>query len=345
MGIFKVNVLFLFILLIFGCSSVKENKYSESDVKFFKGADVSWLSQMEASGFVFYDFESNRKDCLDILKENGMNIIRLRTWVNPSDDPVNGHCSIDETIDMAIRVKNKGLHLMIDFHYSDTWADPGHQEKPSAWKNLSFNELKKAVYDYTYKFMERLKSRGVIPEFVQIGNEINAGMLWPDGSYTNFYKLSQLIESGSKAVKDVSPDTKIIIHLANGHDNSLFRWFFDNLNQYFTNYDVIGMSYYPHWDGRKWDLTINLLYSNMNDMVDRYNKEVMIVETGGPYWEPEETYNMLIALIDKVKNVKENKGIGVLYWEPQGAYVWSHYPLSCWQNDGKPTKTLKAFLR
>ncbi|MEN2998552.1 MAG: glycosyl hydrolase 53 family protein [Brevinematia bacterium] len=331
-------------LLVIGCSDVpKKNSRTEVE-RFFKGADVSWLPQMEQSGFVFYDFDGREKDLLDILRENGMNIIRLRTWVNPSDDPINGHCSADETVDMAVRVKQKGFSLIINFHYSDSWADPSKQYKPKRWEGLTFEELKNAVYDYTKEVMTKLASRGVYPEFVQIGNEINSGILWPDGSYTNFSKLAELLASGARAVRDVNSNTLIVMHLANGHDAGLFRWFFSNLNRYFTNYDVIGMSYYPYWAGN-WRYSLPMLVSNMEEMVRSYGKYVMVVETGHFYYEEEESYDMLVSLIEGVRNISGGKGLGVLYWEPQGAEIWSRYSMSCWRNDGRPTKALKAFRR
>lgn len=329
------------IVLVSSCNTaVKE--IPKPEILFYKGADVSWLPQMEASGFVFYDFEGTPKDLLDILKDNGMNIIRLRTWVEPSDHPIDGHCSTEETISMAERVKRKGFALMINFHYSDSWADPSKQYKPKSWSNLSLEELKEAVYNYTLDFMTKLTSRGIYPEFVQIGNEINSGILWPEGSYTNFSNLAQLVESGAKAVRKASPRTLIVIHLANGHNNNLFRWFFSNLNRFFKDYDVIGMSYYPYWAG-EWKETLPMVISNMDDMVRTYGKYVMVVETGHFYYEENETYDMLVSLIKGVKSVVSNKGIGVLYWEPQGAEAWSGYSMSCWKNDGKPTKALKAF--
>lgn len=310
---------------------------------FSKGADVSWLPEMEKSGFKFYNSEGNEDDCLQILKDNGINTIRLRTWVNPSDDALNGHCSSAETVKMAVRAKNMGFRIMIDFHYSDSWCDPGKQVKPALWQNHSFTELQKDVYSYTYQVMSDLKSAGVSPEWVQIGNEINPGMMLPEGSSDNMENLSKLINSGYSAVKEINPNCKVIIHLANGTDNGLFRWFFDGLKQYSVKYDVIGMSYYPYWDKKNYKENIMELSTNMNDMVARYGKEIMIVETGGEDTKVEENYNMIKEVIKKVKEIPDEKGIGVIYWEPEGAYVWSKYGLSCWGSDGKPTKVIEGF--
>lgn len=145
---------------------------------FAKGADISWLPQMEANGYKFYNKNGVQKDCLQILKDYGINSVRIRTWVNPSTDKWNGHCSTSETIALAKRAKNLGFKIMIDFHYSDSWADPGKQTKPAAWSKLDFNGLMKMTYDYTYDVMTQLKNNGILPEWVQVGNETNNGMLW-----------------------------------------------------------------------------------------------------------------------------------------------------------------------
>ena len=153
---------------------------------FANGADVGWLPQMETTGYKFYDTDNSEKDCLQLLKDRGINTIRLRVWVNPSDDKASGHCSPAETVVMAVRAQKLGLRIMIDFHYSDTWADPGKQAKPAAWANHSFAELQNDVYKHTFDVLTSLKTAGVTPEWVQIGNEIPDGMLWPEGKSSNF---------------------------------------------------------------------------------------------------------------------------------------------------------------
>jgi arabinogalactan endo-1,4-beta-galactosidase len=181
---------------------------------------------------------------------------------------------------------------------------------------------------------------------VQVGNEIPNGMLFPDGSNsTSWTKLVQLINKGYDAVKAVSPTSKVILHVDQGNDNARFRWWFDAAKNAGAKYDIIGMSYYPYWlsGSPDYTLSINSLAANMNDMVARYGKEVMIVEVGGEDTKALNTYNMLVAVQSKVKAVPGNKGLGVIYWEPQGARSWSNYPLSAWGNDGKPTAALDAF--
>jgi arabinogalactan endo-1,4-beta-galactosidase len=314
-------------------------------IPFAKGADISWLPQMEANGYVFYNDKGKPEDCFKILKDHGINSIRLRTWVNPSDNPHSGHCSKDETVAMAVRAKRWGMRVMIDFHYSDTWADPANQKKPKAWEGLNLEELCKALYNYTADVMTALVKAGVKPEWVQLGNEIPTGMIYPEGHTDNWPQLIQLVNSGYDAVKTVSPGSKVIIHVDQGNNNERFRWWFDNATKYNARYDVIGVSYYPYWIDGKPDYTLSIddLGKNLNDMAQRYGKEVMVVEVGGEDVKAQNTYDMLKAVIHKTKEVPGQKGLGVFYWEPQGARSWSKYALSCWGDDGKPTKALDAF--
>lgn len=332
-------------LLLAICLLVFAFDASAKKTAFAKGADVSWLPQMEASGYVFYNQQGKPEDCLKILKDHGINSIRLRTWVNPSDNAQSGHCSKDETVAMAVRAKKMGMRIMIDFHYSDTWADPAKQKKPKEWEGLNFDQLQKALYDYTFDVMTALKKAGVKPEWVQIGNEIPTGMVYPEGHTDNWPQLVALINQGYAAVKKVSPQTKIILHVDQGNNNERFRWWFDNATKYGAKYDIIGMSYYPYWlDGSPdYTLSINDLSHNLQDMAQRYGKEVMVVEVGGEDVKVQNTFDMLSAVIDKTKEVPANKGLGVFYWEPEGARSWSKYALSCWGDDGKPTKALDAF--
>lgn len=312
---------------------------------FAKGADVGWLPQMEASGFTFRGDDGKPADCLDILKHHGMDTIRLRVWVNPSQDPRSGHCSRDEVAAMAERAHKKGFRIMIDFHYSDTWADPSHQPKPKAWENHDLRQLKKDVFDHTTDVLKAIKARGVTPEWVQVGNEIANGMIWPDGHFPdNAKNLAELLNEGHRAVKAIDPRIKVIIHLHGGNNNGMFRGFFDPMEKHGVKYDIIGLSFYPFWDKKPYLQTIDDLGNNLNDMAARYRKPVMVVEVGGESSQPAETRAMLEAVIRKVRAVPKNQGLGVIYWEPQGAFSWSHYKLNCWNNDGRPTEALDAFL-
>ncbi|MDR3653152.1 MAG: arabinogalactan endo-1,4-beta-galactosidase [Paludibacter sp.] len=313
--------------------------------QFAKGADISWLPQMEASGYKFRNNDGVQEDCFKILKDHGINSIRLRTWVNPSDSKGSGHCSKDETVAMAVRAKKWGMRVMIDFHYSDSWADPSKQVKPKAWEGHDFTQLQKDVYDYTFDVMSALKKAGVTPEWVQVGNETRTGMIYPEGNTDNWAQLAQLINKGYEAVKAVSPTTKVILHVDQGNNKALFQNWFDNATKYGAKYDVIGMSYYPYWLDGKPDYTLSIddLGTNLKNMAKNYHKEVMVVEVGGEDTKVQNTYDMLVAVIKKVKEVPNHKGLGVFYWEPEGARSWSHYGLSAWGDDGRPNKALDAF--
>ena len=324
-------------LLLFSAFGFSQNK------PFAKGADVGWLPQMEATGYKFYDSDGKEKDCLQLLKERGMNSIRLRVWVNPSNDKASGHCGKEETVAMALRAQKMGFHIMIDFHYSDSWADPAKQFKPKAWENHSFTELLNDVYNHTFDVINALKKAGVTPEWVQIGNEIPGGMLWPDGSTDNWEQLGQLLNKGYDAVKAVDKKIKVIVHVDEGNNNAKFRKFFDNATEQKVRYDVIGLSYYPYWIKKDYSETIDDLQFNLNDMVKRYGKEVMVVEVGGEDDKIQNTKELLQATIKAVRNVPNNKGLGVFYWEPQGARSWSHYALSAWLENGQPSPALDAF--
>jgi arabinogalactan endo-1,4-beta-galactosidase len=322
----------------------KISSVTTNTLPFVKGVDVGWLPQMEATGFKFYDTDGTEKDCLQLLKDRGMNTIRLRVFVNPSNNKASGHCSKKETVVMALRAQKMGMRVMIDFHYSDSWADPGKQHKPAAWANHSFPELLNDVYNHTFEVLDTLKSTGLIPEWVQIGNEIPGGMLWPDGSTKNWPQLAQLLNKGYEATKAVDTSMKVIVHIDQGNDNMRFRYFFDSATAYHVKYDVIGLSYYPYWLKSDYSATIADLRNNLLDLVSRYQKEVMVVEVGGECTKVQNTYDMLVEVIKAVKSVPDHKGLGVIYWEPQGANIWSHYKLSCWQDNGKPSPALDAFL-
>lgn len=339
-------LLHAFLMLVMHSGNAQET----ATFTFSNGADVSWLPQMEASGYKFYDADGTAKDCLQLLKDRGINTIRLRVWVNPSTDIKNGHCSPAETVVMAVRAQSLGMRIMIDFHYSDTWADPGHQAKPAAWATHTFAELQDDVYNHTYDVLNMLKIAGVTPEWVQVGNEIPSGILFPDGSNSgnNFVKLTQLLNKGYEATKAINTAIKVIIHIDQGNNNSRSRWFYDGVKAQNLKYDVIGLSYYPYWLGSNphpdYTTSIVDLGNNLKDMASRYGKEVMIVEIGGESTLPQNTKDMITATINAVKAVPNNKGLGVVYWEPQGARNWSGYQLSAWQTNGKPTIALDAFL-
>ncbi len=325
------------ILTIFG--SLVASTHSNA---FIKGADISWITQMEDNGYEFYNDWGYRQDVLSILRDHGMNAVRLRVWVNPSDGY---YSSLDDVIVKAQWAKDANMDVMIDFHYSDTWADPGNQWKPTAWQQLSFEDLMGQVWSYTRDSLNTLKAAGITPKWIQVGNETNNGMLWNEGmASSNMRNYAWLFNSGRNAAKEVFPDAKVIVHLANCHDNANFRWILDGLQSNSAWWDVIGASSYPkNATGLTWQEANNECLSNLNDMVERYGTEVMITEIGVPWDEPQ-AKTIVADMIQKVRSVNQDKGIGIFYWEPQ-AYSWQGYTLGAWDpNTRQPTQALDAFL-
>ena len=305
---------------------------------FSKGADVSWVTEMEAAGKKFYNSAGTETECMQLLKSLGMNTIRLRVWVNPA----NGYNNAADVLVKALRAKSLGMRLMINFHYSDTWADPGHQAKPAAWAAQNFAALKTSLSDHTVNVLTTLKNSGITPEWVQVGNETNDGMLWPDGkASTSMNNFAQLVNAGYDAVKQVFPTSKVIVHVSNGHDNSLFRWLFDGLKNNGGKWDVIGMSLYP--TAANWAIMNANCLSNMEDMIARYSKEVMVVEVGMPWDNATACKNFLDDLIQKSKSIPNAKALGVLYWEPESYGGWQGYTLGAFDNSGRPTVAMNAF--
>ncbi len=308
-----------------------------------RGADVSSLNKSEDFSGIYRTEKGKERDALHILRSEGANWARLRVWVDPAD----GYHDKDELLQMAKRVKRSGMRLLVDLHYSDTWADPGHQTKPAAWEDYTFDELKQAVYDYTYDVCYSLKKQHTIPAMVQIGNELNSGMLWPDGhtwNPPNWDNLAQLLTAGYDAVKACSPRTQVMIHLANGGDNGLYRWWFHEITARGVQFDLIGVSYYSYWHGSLADLQYNL-----NDITARYDKDVVVVETAYPFtladddgWEniidledeltagypatPEGQAAMLRDAMSIVQAVPNGRGRGVMYWDA----TWTGVPGNGW---------------
>lgn len=329
---------------------------------FANGADIGWVTQLEADGVTWVDDNGVQKDPFVLLKEKGINAVRLRVFVNPPQSAqwtkrdgtvcYLGYADTDSVISTAKRAQEHGMDIMVDFHYSDHFADPGYQDIPEAWVGHNYEQLKKDVYDFTYQVMDKLNQAGVTPKWVQVGNEINSGMLLPYGnSGNNFSQLVGFLNSGYDAVKAVSSSTKVITHLGGGEDNAVFRSFFDKfITTYKGKTDVIGMSYYPYWIGSDYTKSIDKVTANLQDMSTRYGKEVMICETGGFENEPITTYNILAAVKTAVKNVSQNKGIGVFYWEPaaHSSLLPDGYPLgACELVSPKTirfTEAMNAFL-
>jgi len=247
------------------------------DKTFIKGMDVSTLLEEEACGAKYFD-EGKQGDLLEILKKYGTNSVRLRLWNDPYSEgdrtPYGaGTNDLEKTIILAKRAKALGMSILLDFHYSDFWADPGKQIVPKAWKNLDEEGLAKAVFDFTKESIEAMAKEGVTPDMVQVGNEITNGLLWPTGKKPNFDNIARYVSAGIRAVKEAAPDAEIMIHLDNGGFNEMYVEWFDNYIKRGEDFDIIGMSYYPFWHG-----TLDQLDFNMHDMAKRYGKEIVIAE-------------------------------------------------------------------
>ncbi len=279
--------------------------YKPTPVDKMLGADISFLPELEEKGMKFYDTDGKQKDVMNILKAHGMNYVRLRIFNDPARDsgysPGKGFCDLEHTKQMAKRVKAAGMKLLLNFHYSDYWADPQQQYMPAAWRGKSITELKTAVYDYTKTVMMVLKNQNTSPDMVQVGNEINHGMIWPHGEINNLDSLSQLIFAGIQAVKSVSASTSIMLHVALGGQNDESRFFLDNMILRGLQFDVIGLSYYPKWHNTLADLEYNL-----DDLSKKYNKDVIVVE-----------YSHLKKEVNDIGfNVANGRGKGSCIWEP-----------------------------
>jgi arabinogalactan endo-1,4-beta-galactosidase len=305
------------------------------------GADISSLSKSEDFDGVYRDTDGSDGDALVIMQAHGLNYARLRVFFDPAD----GYHNKENLLAMALRLKEQGIGLLVDFHYSDNWADPGKQIKPEAWEDLDFEGLKQALYDHTYDVCSALVEQGTPPQMVQVGNEINAGMLWPDGMYDQMDNLAELLKTGYRAVKDCSPDTLVMLHIAEGGDNELAKWWFGNITGRDVPFDVIGISYYPFWHG-----TLAELQFNLDDISARYGKDVIVVETAYGFttqngdflpniFSPDmeiEGYPISPAgqaaclrdVMAVVRAVPGGRGLGVFYWDA----AWTAVEGNGWDN-------------
>jgi len=356
--------------------SIKINPILDLGPDFIKGVDISMLAQIEKCGGVFYDTDGEQKDCLLILKNHGVNWIRLRLWNNPvftaerialenlaegndvqPGDPVGGgNCDLESMKGLAQRAKALGMKFLLNFHYSDFWADPGRQPTPAEWADLGPDEIAEALYEYTKSVLTNLKDNNAAPNMVAIGNEVTSGICWPTGKiinddYTQFIKL---LKKGCQAVREVLPDAKIMIHLNKGGENETYRKMFDKLEAASLNYDIIGLSYYPYWDG-----PLEGFIANMNDISSRYDKEVVAaeiayafttdnyddmgniftastVDIGGYKATVQGQATAIRNIMYAVSQVPDNKGLGVFYWEPDWIAVpgagWVTNEGNAWEN-------------
>ena len=277
------------------------------------GADISFLPQIEnragwfsGGGGRFFE-DGQEVDAIEVLKNHGFNYIRLRIFVSPENkegySPGQGFCGLDSTLSMARRIKDAGMGFLLDFHYSDYWADPQQQKVPLAWVNLDYETLKDSLRSYTTAVLRAMERQGTLPDMVQIGNEVNHGLLWPDGHIGNLDQLAGLLQAGVEGSEAVDPDMPVMMHIALGGQNDEARFWLDNMIARGVKFDIIGISYYPRWHG-----TLEDLYSNLHDLVDRYNKPVNVVEYS----------DFKREVHDIVFNLPNDMGVGTAIWEPLG---------------------------
>ena len=289
------------------------------------GADISFLPELEQRGMKFAD-DKGQRDAIAILKDHGFNYIRLRIFNDPARDsgysPGRGFCDLAHTLAMARRVKAAGLKLLLDFHYSDYWADPGKQYKPAAWRGEDFSQLQQSVYDYTRVVMDSLRAQGTLPDMVQVGNEINHGMIWPEGSIRHPDSLAKLIYAGIRGVKAVDAGCPVMLHIALGGQNDESHFFLDNMLERQVPFDVIGLSYYPKWHGSLADLRYNV-----DDLARQYGKDIIVVE----YTQRKREVN------DIAFSVAGGKGKGTCIWEPLN--TWERI----FERDGKANALLALY--
>jgi arabinogalactan endo-1,4-beta-galactosidase len=352
----KAIQLLISLILVASCSedNTIDKVPDNSNSTFISGVDISSYPEIALSNPTFYDFDGKQKDFFTILQTNGINTIRLKLWVNP----VNEHSSFNEVKQFSKFLKSKGFKIWLTLHYSDTWADPGSQETPSAWKGLDFITLKDSVYTYTKKVVKEID-----PNYIQIGNEINSGILHPYGHISNnFENFIKLIQTGVSAVRANSKECEIILHFA-GIEGS--EWFFNQVNP--IDYDIIGLSYYPIWHGK----SLANLKSTMRTLSETKNKKILIAETAYPFtlqWN-DWTHNVVgqndqlilpdypatiegqKKFIDEIKSiVKSTKnGIGFCYWgaesiawkgsQSTNASSWENQALFDFSNKALPVLT------
>ncbi|WP_299998312.1 arabinogalactan endo-beta-1,4-galactanase [uncultured Cedecea sp.] len=340
----------------FATSDVVITPFKNMPADFIKGADISTLAEVERQGAKFYNEQGVQQDAIAILKHNGINYVRLRLWVDPKDANGatygGGSNDLETTLALAKRVKAQGMKLLLDFHYSDFWTDPGKQFKPKAWQKMNYDQLKIAIHDYTRDTIATFKKEGVLPDMVQIGNEINGGMLWPEGKSWGqnggeFDRLAGLLNAAISGLRENlnSPsDVKIMLHLAEGTKNDMFHWWFDEITKRDVPFDIIGLSMYTYWNG-----PISALKANMDDISKRYNKDVIVVEAaygyslencdnaensftekeakdGGYPGTVQGQANFIHDLIQAVIDVPDGRGKGIFYWEP----TWIVAPGNTW---------------
>ena len=323
------------------------------NISFASGADVSWCTEMEADGKKFYNENGQETEMMALLKQLGMNAVRLRVWVNPEKE-YGPWCDKADVLNKARRAHAQGLAIMIDFHYSDKFTDPSNQVKPIAWNGFTMEQLKKAVADHTTDVLSALKAEGITPLWVQVGNETRPGMIFNEGkidwsksgsaAWSGYIALSN---AGYDAVKSVFPNAKVIVHIDRGPEDNV--WFYNSFKQYGGKFDMIGLSHYPDWTN--WSSDNDKTANNIQKLNNTFKVPVMIVETGYSSWDEAREKSVMDDLFAKTKNLAACAGI--FYWEPEvyaswkpAVYTkwgWNAYDKGAFNSNGRPNAALSAF--
>jgi arabinogalactan endo-1,4-beta-galactosidase len=303
---------------------------------YVKGADLSWMPQMEANGYSWNNSAGLRQDLFTILKAYGITAVSLRTWLNPSGDPANGHCSIEETAQTALRCKNAGLQVLIGFHFGDTWNSVGVQNPPAAWAGMTYSQMLSAMYDYVYHSLNVIKYYGVTPGWVKIGNETNSGICRPTGSISKPAQMAGLLKAAYEMSKQVFPSTPVLLHAAQPQNLAGVQNF---LNAYRDNggkWDITGLSSYAQGGN------VPGVLANMQTIQSAYGKPIMQVEYGGPANKPTQVRDSLRTFIT---GIKAFGGLGTFFWEPEGYAPFTSYTSTAWDaGTRRPTAALDGFL-
>jgi len=330
----RFNTLLIFCLLALSA-------ISQQSQEFWLGADISGTSDLERRGVKLYNQAGEVCDNITLMKELGINAARFRVWVNPRG----GDCDMHDVLAMAKRAQEQGMEIMIDFHYSDWWADPGKQNIPARWRHYNYEQMKRALAMHTTATLKLLKDNGIKVKWIQIGNETTNGFLWPMGhTPENMSKYAGLTEAGYKAAKKVYPKAICIVHLDAACDINRYHTIFNGLKKYKTHYDMIGVSVYPYWDmeagyTKNEDETLARVIENINTLSKEYKCPVMIVETGYEANRPEAGKTFMAKLIESAKTKTNGNCPGVFYWAPEAE---GQYPLGAFKNH-RPTAIMDAF--
>lgn len=309
---------------------------------FAKGADISWATEMESRGYTFRNREGKEMECTALMKELGMNTVRLRVWVNPTA----GWCAKEDVLTKARRAQDLGMRIMIDFHYSDWWADPGKQNVPEAWKEFDADRMAQAVESHTSEVLRYLKDAGINVTWVQVGNEVENGMLWESGRVSG-QKADTFIKyfnAGARAVKEIYENAYVILHTSNSWNAGTLTWFYDLMRTGGADYDIIGLSLYPsYWENGAypdWKAKTEKAVNNFKMLHERYSKPVMLVEFGMPNALPEASRDCLEYILDNTVGYEWFKG--VILWEPEAEKSRFNYEYGAFSN-GMPTVALDPF--